>query len=94
MSDDLDAGIPQDDPDARVEWIIKRAQKLDFIREEDWIADEIEYLWNHPDEFEAGETFNAPEGVDDADYALFHLALCFGTDYEHYFPRGEWRDGE
>jgi hypothetical protein len=88
MSDRPEETPPQD-PDARIEWILNRAQKLDLVRHEDWIADELEYLWNNPDEFEAANTHETPTGVDPKDYALFRLGVLFGTDYEHYFPRGD-----
>lgn len=65
---------------------------MDVIRGEDWVENEIRYLWNNPDEFEAGDTQEVPKGVDKEDYILFRLGVAFGTDYEHNFPRGEWRD--
>lgn len=79
-------------PDERIEWIISRAQKLDFIRSESWIADEIEKLWNNPHEFEGSGLYDPPEGVDEDAYALFMMGVTFGTDYEYYFPRGNRED--
>lgn len=89
-TDDKASSIPSD-PDERIEWVIERAAMLDEIRDEDWIADTVEYVWNHPDEFERGDALDRPDDVDEADFGLFRLGLLFGTDYEHYFPRdGEW----
>lgn len=84
--------IPKTQPE-RFEWIRNRAMRLDFIRDDEpnWIADELERLWNNPDEFEKGETYVCPNGVDERDYALVRLLLNFGIDYEREYPAGgDW----
>jgi hypothetical protein len=87
-----DTEIPHKAAD-RIEWICERAQRLEFIRDEDWIEAEIRYLWENPDEFEAGDSQDVPADVAKEDYLLFRLGVAFGTDYEHHFPRGEHDGG-
>ena len=92
-----DSGPPcTDNPEARMEWMLKRAEWLDGLMEgEDWVADEIEKHWNYPKLFENGDLHEVPDETDETTYLLFKLALLFGTDYEHYYPRGregEWLD--
>jgi len=84
--------LPEDLEDA-----IKRAHTLDFIRdgEEHWVAEEMLKLWENPDLYEDDpeELYEVPDGVDQEDYVLFRLAVVFGTQYEHAYPRGgDWRD--
>lgn len=87
MNSDKDAeGIPEN-PQERFDWILKRAMKLDAIRESNWIADEVDKLWNNPGEYEGGETYEVPEDVKEQDYVLFRLGVAFGTEYEYEFPR-------
>lgn len=82
--------IPKD-PDDRIAWIIKRAQLLDKIRDEEWVADTVEDLWNNPEVFENDDfEWNTPsDDVDEEDVQLFRLGVLFGTDYEHFHPRPE-----
>lgn len=82
--------IPESQPE-RIEWVLDRGQILDSIRtnEPDWVADELEYLWNNPEEFESGGTHKCPDGVHEETYILFRLGVAFGTDYEYYYPRDE-----
>lgn len=84
-----DTGMPRSQPE-RIEWLYKCARGMDLVRDEDWIENRLEWLWNHPNEFARGETPEPPEGVAEEDYRLFQLGLLFGTDYEHEFPRSEY----
>lgn len=87
-----DGGIPQEQPE-RFEWILERAKMLDVIRGESWITDELEYLWENPEDYEAGEAYEVPDGAEEEDYALFKLALNFGVEYEAHYPQdGDWKD--
>lgn len=87
-----DGGIPKEQSE-RFEWILQRAEWLDSVRGDDWIADEIQRHWENPEGYEDGGMYEKPDGVPEKDYALFKLALNFGVDYEHYYPRdGDWRD--
>lgn len=80
--------------------MIERAQMLDVVRDEPaWIADCVEELWDNPEKFERGETFEEPDGVAPEDYNLFRYGVLFGIEYEREYPTDsdEWRgdaDGE
>jgi hypothetical protein len=85
-SDRDDTEIPHDSDD-RLEWICARAKTMDTLQSNAWIEDEIRYLWNNPDEFAAGNSYEQPAGVEKEVYILFRLGIAFGTDYEHHYPR-------
>lgn len=89
MTDRYAEGMPRSQPE-RIEWIYHCARMMDLVREEDWIEDRLEWLWNHPNEFASSGTPEPPKGIDEEDYQLFRLGLLFGIDYEHEYPREEY----
>lgn len=52
----------------------------------DRLADEMDTLWANPSEFErTGIMSDDPDDL----MTVFYLGVCFGTDYEHAYPRDQ-----
>jgi len=69
---------------------------LEYVRDDDWITDQLEAMWNNPEQFESDGMFEeVPDGANPEDYTLFQLGVLFGIDYEQEFPQdGDWREQE
>lgn len=76
-----------DDSEERQEWLIGRGAELDAARDSMWVAAELDYLWDNPDEYENGESYEIPDDADQEAYALFRLGFVSGVEYEHQYPR-------
>ena len=58
----------------------------------EWVVEEMEYLWNNPQDYAKGEALD-DELKDEPLYLLFRLGVAFGTTYERGYPaNGEWND--
>lgn len=78
---------PKEHPE-RYEWIKERAEMLAALTGLNWLPDEIEYLWNNPEEYAKGEAYDPDEDYNQKAYALVHLCIGFGVEYERMYPTG------
>jgi hypothetical protein len=57
----------------------------------DWVAEEMEKLWENPEDFESADSLDQ-ELMDSPLYMMFRLGVGFGTEYEREYPTdGDWR---
>lgn len=76
----------------RYERLQDRAQKLDFLLNQGWIADLLELLWENPEAFKDGG-FSAVKEVETSYkpnepmnyYTILALGILFGMEFEHKY---------
>lgn len=87
MKSEESGGYP-DKSDEKKDWILERAGMIEIIREESWIRDKVEFLFENPDIYEEGDAFeeDPPDDVDREDWILFQYAFNFGVEYERLYP--------
>jgi hypothetical protein len=79
-------------PPEPIEALTEQARRLERVTGEHWLAEELRYMWENPEEFAAGEFANPPEHVTDEVYAVLYLGIAFGIEYEQAYPGDGWDD--
>ena len=70
-----------------------RLMKESDIEGIDKILDELEYIWNNPDEYENPNKSGLSQRYEeDPLIYVLHLCIAFGTDYERAYPTGRNED--